>query len=177
MKKLTLKETIKKHVELWTWIANKTLEEKRVVRKEEYFKIGEEIPLSHCFCCEYDEQNGGNCLSCPLNWGGYEKRCSDDVVYLKWCIEKDYKKSAKLARKIAHISLKPEFAKKYELECMNEEIDETKEEVKRNVKDENDAIEIIKSNMPTSGYHLLREALNMAIEALEYKKNAVNVKK
>lgn len=35
---------------------------------------------------------------------------------------------------------------------------------------QNDAIEIIKSNMPIRGHYLLREALNMAIEALEYKK-------
>lgn len=30
-----------------------------------------------------------------------------------------------------------------------------------------EAIEIIKSNMPTSGYQMLKESLNMAIEALK----------
>lgn len=31
----------------------------------------------------------------------------------------------------------------------------------------NEAIEVIKSNMPTSGYEMLRESLEMAIEALK----------
>lgn len=35
------------------------------------------------------------------------------------------------------------------------------------IKDENEAIEVIKSNMPTSGYYMLRESLDMAIKALE----------
>ena len=35
------------------------------------------------------------------------------------------------------------------------------------IKNENEAIETIKSNMPTSGYYMLREALDMAISALE----------
>lgn len=35
------------------------------------------------------------------------------------------------------------------------------------IKNENEAIEVIKSNMPTSGYYMLREALDMAISALE----------
>lgn len=34
------------------------------------------------------------------------------------------------------------------------------------VKSKEEAIEIIKSNMPTSGYQMLQESLNMAIEAL-----------
>lgn len=34
------------------------------------------------------------------------------------------------------------------------------------VKDENEAIEVIKSNMPTSGHYMLREALEIAINAL-----------
>lgn len=33
--------------------------------------------------------------------------------------------------------------------------------------DENKAIEVIKSNMPTSGYYMLRESLDIAIKALE----------
>lgn len=32
---------------------------------------------------------------------------------------------------------------------------------------EKEAIEVIKSNMPTSGYYMLRKALDMAISALE----------
>ncbi len=35
------------------------------------------------------------------------------------------------------------------------------------IKDENEAIEAIKSNMPTSGYYMLRQSLEMAIKALE----------
>ena len=35
------------------------------------------------------------------------------------------------------------------------------------IKTPEEAIETIKSNMPISGYQMLRESLNMAIEALE----------
>mgnify|MGYP001622983982 CR=1 FL=1 len=35
------------------------------------------------------------------------------------------------------------------------------------IKTPEEAIETIKSNMPTSGYQMLRESLNMAIEALK----------
>ena len=41
------------------------------------------------------------------------------------------------------------------------------EKSERLIKDENEAIETIKRNMPTSGYYMLREALEMAIKALE----------
>lgn len=37
----------------------------------------------------------------------------------------------------------------------------------RLIKDEREAIETIRSNMPTSGYYMLRESLEMAIQALE----------
>ena len=37
----------------------------------------------------------------------------------------------------------------------------------RLIKDEREAIEAIKSNMPTSGYYMLRESLEMAMQALE----------
>lgn len=36
------------------------------------------------------------------------------------------------------------------------------------IKDENEAIEAIKSNMPTSGYYMLRQSLEMAIKALKW---------
>lgn len=35
------------------------------------------------------------------------------------------------------------------------------------IRNEQEAIEAIKSNMPTSGYYMLRESLEMAIKALE----------
>lgn len=35
------------------------------------------------------------------------------------------------------------------------------------IRNEQEAIETIKSNMPTSGYYMLRESLEMAIKALE----------
>lgn len=35
------------------------------------------------------------------------------------------------------------------------------------IKDDQEAIEVIKSNIPTSGYYMLREACEMAIKALE----------
>ena len=35
------------------------------------------------------------------------------------------------------------------------------------IRNEQEAIECIKNNMPSSGYEMLKESLNMAIEALE----------
>lgn len=35
------------------------------------------------------------------------------------------------------------------------------------IRNEHEAIEAIKSNMPTSGYYMLRESLEMAIKSLE----------
>ena len=35
------------------------------------------------------------------------------------------------------------------------------------IRNENEAIEAIKANMPTSGYQMLRESLDIAIKALE----------
>lgn len=43
------------------------------------------------------------------------------------------------------------------------------------VKTPDEAIETIKSNMPTSGYQMLRESLAMAIEALEKQKPKVAI--
>ena len=39
--------------------------------------------------------------------------------------------------------------------------------MERLIKDEKEAIEAIRSNMPTSGFQMLRESICMAIEALE----------
>jgi len=39
--------------------------------------------------------------------------------------------------------------------------------IEKLIRNENEAIEAIKANMPTSGYQMLRESLDMAIQALE----------
>lgn len=49
-------------------------------------------------------------------------------------------------------------------------------ETERLVKTPEEAIEVIKANIPTSGYQMLQESLDMAIDALEKQKTKENKK-
>ena len=119
---LSREDAIKNHRKMWNWIADETLKRGRPVSKIEYFdEIGmpEEIrPYFNCYCCEYDLNNndepGWWCKNCPVDWRTLpdklkrKNRICTKSFYNKWEIEKnraypDYKKCAKLARKIANL--------------------------------------------------------------------------
>lgn len=87
--KLTKEEAIKRHRELWNWVADETLKRKKCVDKAEYFEehYTDQIPRNTCWCCEYAERcstTGIDCNSlCPINWGtsGPVPCCTNDSLY------------------------------------------------------------------------------------------------
>lgn len=94
---------------MWRWIAEKTIERKRKVFKEEYFEENDiERVANLCFCCEYSRDfKGGDraCGGCPLDFGdkAIRTRCLDaGSVYRKYqtC---GYEDCAALALKIANL--------------------------------------------------------------------------
>ena len=94
------------HKRLWNWIADKTLELKRNVGKEEYFEAmgipEEEIPIHYCYACEACDFA---CYRCPIKWSPFVDCFSAGALYAVWfsCPETDYETAATLARKIANL--------------------------------------------------------------------------
>lgn len=119
----TKKQAVLEHRKMWNWIAQKTLELKQVVSKEDYLSENN-ISLfglkNNCFCCKYDRQFVDSiqcpCNHCPINWGGTATRymCEDEKenelvpgnTYNCWITAFDdgnYKLAAELAKKIAEL--------------------------------------------------------------------------
>lgn len=69
---MTKKEAVENHRKMWRWIAEKTIERKRKVWKDEYFGENKlDPPFNDCFCCDYVSQFIGEiCARCPINWEG-----------------------------------------------------------------------------------------------------------
>ena len=127
MENLTKSEAIELHRRMWLWIADETLIRKRKVTEQDYFKemgiYNKDIPpWRSCYCCEYNIQqkikikkydwDKYGCKYCPLNWNSKcdrrmcrNKNKLDDYKGLmgKWADKKNYKKAAKLAKKIANL--------------------------------------------------------------------------
>ena len=109
MKTLTKSEAISNHRKLYHWIATETRKQKRKVHKSEYFDFynvpDTDIPQNYCYCCEYDEQQlSGACFHCPIDWGN-EKCGVAGSLFKQWhaCNDKDWKRAADLADKIAEL--------------------------------------------------------------------------
>ena len=80
---LTKEQAVKEPRKMWNWIADQYENATEVLiklhdidrLKNYYIKMnhpelkGQGIHCD-CFCCEYDNQFDGNCLHCPLEWGG-----------------------------------------------------------------------------------------------------------
>lgn len=126
-------EAIRKHREMWNWIAEQYEDElneddrpvthlKRDFIKEHY---PNDDPLSNCYCCEYADEILNpkigearcNCRRCPLEWSSTscELMClhktdemNSDGLYQQ-CIYHshpyiaNYKKAAIIAREIANL--------------------------------------------------------------------------
>lgn len=130
-KLITKDEAIKRHREMWTWIAEQ-LESDRLEKnisflKEEYCKKNNMLSLTnHCFCCEYSMQLtfANHCKHCPLIWGtekdtkgyycengldptDYEIKSMDDtglwMIASYYAHKFEFKTAAKYARKIANL--------------------------------------------------------------------------
>ena len=107
--KLTREEAIRKHRELWNWIADETERQQDFVSKEEYYYEHPEVtqPLNLCFCCQYvDERsdyNASDCLAlCPIKWKS--GHCENfGTEYREWRHAEDWLEAAKYARIIANL--------------------------------------------------------------------------
>ena len=99
------------HKRLWNWIADKTLELKRKVGKEEYFEAmgipAEEIPENECYACE---KCNVRCSNCPIDWSPTKLCFFSESIYKDWrsCPDTDYETAAKLAREIANLPWREE---------------------------------------------------------------------
>lgn len=106
MEKLTREEAVKRHRELWNWLADNPLIEGRLSQKADHPKWGKEWPLAsevenYCWCCVYDTQSGSrDCRFCPVSWLN-ETSCM--YLYPVWEWEESYTIRAAWARQIANL--------------------------------------------------------------------------
>lgn len=113
---LSKEEAIKRHRMMWEWMSDQSLEQKRIVSKQEAFEhFGwDKNGIEHCcWCCEYAEQylklsNRENlCSHCPLEWPN--DRCTNNHnngYYDEWfkCLYKnDYEKASLVAFEISKL--------------------------------------------------------------------------
>ena len=108
--KLTREEAIRKHREMWNWIAGETEKQKRCMDKWEYFTshgiTEENLPNMQCFCCEYTKSEP--CGKCPVIWGDtLLAACSDPYgeyrLFTEAVRNDNWRISAKYARIIVNL--------------------------------------------------------------------------
>lgn len=113
MSGLTKQQAIDLHKKKWTWIAEKTEHEKRIVRSDEYFKSEgiDDIPYIYSYCCEYGKSRStiGRrlCQCCPVEWPKTKPVISTcqcmESYYGQWAKTRKWQEAADLARKIAEL--------------------------------------------------------------------------
>ena len=100
---MTKEEAIRKHREMWRWLAKNPGE-----WNGDYLeKFDPEARLYHyCYLCAYVAENYGNrCNSCPVEWPK-GRCCDDEELYSKWKFamrEDEYTRAAEIARQIAEV--------------------------------------------------------------------------
>lgn len=111
---MTKKDAVENHRKMWRWIAEKTLERKRKVKKVEYFnEVKPSLKYSiynDCFCCEYAFFSMGTtgCDKCPIKWNN--TMCMDSY-FVRWLDEfENYRLCAIYALAISKL---PERETKY----------------------------------------------------------------
>lgn len=78
---MTREEAIKKHRELWHWIADESRRQKRTVFKNENPDVRRERPFNDCWMCEY----ANDCDTCPIKWGDDVEDCAEDgSPFFEW---------------------------------------------------------------------------------------------
>lgn len=111
---MTREEAIKKHRELWHWIADEHRRRKSVsVQNFENPEVAEKAPKNDCWLCEYVKQlekdspgSGWSGCDCPIKWGENNEYCvSIGSPYIEWNNRygKNYEDLAKLADIIAEL--------------------------------------------------------------------------
>jgi hypothetical protein len=79
--KLTKKEAIKRHRELWGWLAENPMKEKQ--DWPEWKQYG--YASRYCFCCEIGQDFLNHKCDCPLDWGNNNKYCCCEAsFYEEW---------------------------------------------------------------------------------------------
>ena len=125
MEGLTKEEAIKRHRQLWNYIADESERQGRIITKAEafiYFGWPRYV-RSFCWCCEYDkkfidESYSNQCLNCPIKWPN--ERCKSDESpfshyinakndndYRFYCHKENVEKAVKAARDIANLPENP----------------------------------------------------------------------
>lgn len=93
-------EAIRKHREMWRWIADKTKEWRRPARKQDYIRERDptlEKIISLCYLCEYaeherpDTETDGlrkdhSCKSCPIEWPNEEAVLKSGIRRITFCL-------------------------------------------------------------------------------------------
>ena len=115
----------KMHVDMWMWIANKCIDDKKQCTKMDFFLAHPAIlePSNKCYACEACKETVpnpyfgdspeepaeivfGDCSKCPIDWGNSSNLCIDaNSIYADWvsCPLYDYNRAAAIAYKIAEL--------------------------------------------------------------------------
>lgn len=109
---MTREEAIVKFRQMWNIIAEIPEEKWKVlailsIKRRALKEIGEKEEIKdNCYCCEYDEQENGTCMSCPIDWGidGYRACCRS--MYGDWrtaVYNKKYEEAKRIAKIISNL--------------------------------------------------------------------------
>lgn len=109
MEKLTKSEAVRRHRQMWRWIADETEKRGECVDKIDAIRaIWPNLylrPLNDCWCCEYGSMFGKQqCDKCPVIWSA--RHCVLSREYNGWSCawrKNDYKDAAEYARQIAEL--------------------------------------------------------------------------
>lgn len=115
MKELTREQAIAEFRKMWSWIAEETLKQRRIVQKHEYFNANpskEKPKNSMCYLCDYAihmtlKHGGRTCCHCPIDWG--QLSCMGGLVeftvYTNWeqCATDNWEDAARYAKQISEL--------------------------------------------------------------------------
>ena len=132
-KKLTLKEAVDLHYELWTWLAQNPGESKYNWPRWSDIRSKYGNIQNGCFMCGFVKKEipaiftlPFSCKYCPLDWtdgGKHSKLCfGDDGLFFLWDTktkEGDMEAASDIAYTIAELPLKDEYQERWEQEEKN----------------------------------------------------------
>lgn len=130
---ITVEQAVYEHRKMWNWIAEKTLQRKKKIIKEDYFEEHQleykKRPMYNCWCCEFTEDcHLDYCKGCPLDWGNCINTCfytiytpTNSALFTQWnCTSfKNYREAYRLAKEIANLPINPIYKEVFEDESSN----------------------------------------------------------